>query len=90
MEEYWIVIDNKTGRNICQCADINDVMMMVNFDPHHRSYICKKFILDQVIDVTSTTDKQLPGQLGLSDGNVNILESHKIRLPEGQQKPIEV
>jgi len=43
-----------------------------------------------VINVTSTTDKQLPGQLGLPAGEVDRLESHKIRLPEGHQQPIKV
>jgi hypothetical protein len=46
--------------------------------------------MDQVINVTSTTDKQLPGQLGLPIGKVNTLEPHKIRLPEGQQQPVKV
>jgi hypothetical protein len=46
--------------------------------------------MDQVITVTSTTDKQLPGQLGLPSGKVNTLEPHKIRLPEGQQQPVKV
>jgi hypothetical protein len=90
MNEYWVVTDNRTGRKICQCSDINDALMMVNFAPHHRSYSRRKFIMDQVINVTSTTDKQLPGQLGLPSGKVNILEPHKIRLPEGQQQPVKV
>jgi hypothetical protein len=43
-----------------------------------------------VINVTSTTDKQLPGQLGLPAGKLNTLGPHKIRLPEGQQQPVKV
>jgi hypothetical protein len=65
MNEYWIVKNNRTGRTICHCADINDAMMMVSFDPHNRSYNRHRFLIDQVIDVGSTTDKQLPGQIGL-------------------------
>jgi len=64
MNEYWIV-KNKTGRVIAHCGDINDAIMMVGFDPNHRSYSRHRFIMDQVIDITSTTDKQLPGQIGL-------------------------
>jgi hypothetical protein len=46
--------------------------------------------MEQVINVTSTTDKQLPGQLGLPAGQINQLEPHKIRIPEGQQQPVKV
>jgi hypothetical protein len=88
MNEYWVVTDNRTGKVICHCADINDAIMMVGFDPHYRSYSRHRFIMDQVINVTSTTDKQLPGQLGLPVGQVNQLESQKIKLPEGQGKPV--
>ena len=87
MNDYWIVTNSRTGRVICQCANINDAIMMVNFDPHYRSYSRCRLLLDQIVDVTSTTDKQLPGQIGLPAGKVNQLNSHKIKLPEGQQEP---
>jgi hypothetical protein len=88
MNEYWIVKNNKTGKTICHCADINDAIMMVNFDPHHRSYSRHRFLMDQIIDVSSTVDKQLPGQLGLPSGKVEQLNHQTIKLPEGQQEPI--
>lgn len=88
MNEYWVVTDNRTGRVLAHCGDINDAIMMVNFDPHHRSYSRHRFLMDQVIDISSTTDKQLPGQLGLPPGELNRLEPHKVSLPEGQQEPI--
>jgi hypothetical protein len=90
MNEYWIVTDNKTGRVLAHCGDINDAIMMVSFDPHYRSYSRHRVLMDQVINVTSTTDKQLPGQLGLPAGKLNTLGPHKIRLPEGQQQPVKV
>ena len=60
MNEYWIVTENKTGRVISHCGDINDAIMMVSFDPQNRSYNRHRFIMDQVIDITSTSQKQLP------------------------------
>ena len=90
MNEYWIVTENKTGRVIAHCGDINDAIMMVSFDPANRSYKRNRFIMDQIIDVSSTTDKQLPGQQGLPAGQVNRLEPYNIRLPEGQQQPVKV
>jgi hypothetical protein len=80
MNEYWIVTENRTGRVICHCADINDAIMIVAFDPNHRSYSRQRFIMDQVITVTSTTDKQLPGQIGLP-------AAQDLYIPEGQQEP---
>ena len=87
MNEYWIVTENRTGRVICHCADINDAMMMVGMDSANRSYSRQRFILDQVITVTSTTDKQLPGQIGLPEGKVPVLDIVKEKLPKGQQEP---
>lgn len=88
MNEYWIVTNNKTGRIIAHCGDINDAIMMVGFDPHNRSYSRHRFIMDQVIDITSTTDKQLPGQIGLPAGQVQQLNQHFEKLPEGSQEPV--
>jgi len=87
MNEYWIITNNQTGKIICNCSKLEDAVMMVNFDPYRRSYSKKRLLVDQVIDVTFTTDKQLPGQMGLPAGKVNLLNSYKIRLPEGQQEP---
>ena len=83
MNEYWIVTDNKTGRIIAHCGDINDAIMMVAFESDKRSYSRQRFILDQVITVTSTTDKQLPGQIGLP-------AAQDLYLQEGQGEPVVV
>lgn len=88
MNEYWVVIDNKNGKVIAHCGDINDAIMLVSFDNKNRSYSRRRFILDQVIDITSTTDKQLPGQLGLPSGKISTLNSCREKLPEGQQEPV--
>jgi hypothetical protein len=65
--QYWVVTENRTGRIICNCGNIDDAIMMVSMDSDNRSYSQKRFILDQVIDITSSTDKQLTGQLGLPE-----------------------
>jgi hypothetical protein len=81
MNEYWIVTNNKTGKIIAHCGDINDAIMMVTFDPNHRSYSRHRFIMDQVIDITSTTDKQLPGQIGLP-------VAQDLYISQGQGEPV--
>ena len=60
MNEYWIVTENRSGKVIAHCGDINDAIMMVGLDPNHRSYSRHRFIMDQVIDITSTSQKKLP------------------------------
>ena len=78
MYDYWVVTDKTTGRVICHCAAETDALMMVSFDKDKRTYRKQRFIMDQVIDITSETDKQLPGQQGLPAG--------KIRLEDAQQQ----
>jgi hypothetical protein len=88
MNEYWIVIENRTGRVIAHCGDINDAIMLVSFAPNKRSYSRHRFLMDQVIDITFTTDKQLPGNQGLPAGNVNKINPEIIRLNEGEGQPV--
>ena len=90
MNEYWVVTENRTGKIIAHCGDINDALMMVSFDPHNRSYNRHRFIMDQVIDITSTTDKQLPGQIGLPVGKVEQLNSYKEKLPYSTSEPVTI
>jgi hypothetical protein len=91
MNEYWIVTENMTGRIIAHCGDINDAIMMVAFDSSNRSYSRQRFILDQVITVTSTTDKQLPGQIGLPSAKEQLppIElQQQVWLPEDREEPV--
>ena len=93
MNEYWVVTENKTGRIIAHCGEINDAIMMVAFDSQNRTYSRHRFLMDQVITVTSTTDKQLPGQIGLpaAQEELPFVElQQQIWLPEGQQEPVRV
>jgi len=78
MHENYSVINLNTGERIADCATLEDAKMMVSFSPANRAYRKNRFIVDQVIDITSTTDKQLPGQQGLP--------AAKIRLEDAQQQ----
>jgi len=67
--------------------------MMVAFDSANRSYSRQRFILDQVITVTSTTDKQLPGQIGLPSAKEQLppIElQQQVWLPEDQKEPVKI
>jgi hypothetical protein len=90
MYDYWVVIEKRTGRVIAHCGEEKDAQMLFQFDPDKRSYRKQKFIMDQVITVTSTTDKQLPGQQGLPAAKEELppIEiQQQVWLPESQVMP---
>jgi len=57
-EDYFSVIEIKTGRKICDCADELDALMMVSFNPQNRTITRNQFLMGQVVDVE--IPKQLP------------------------------
>ena len=91
MYDYWVVTDKTTGRVLAHCGEEADALMMISFDPDKRTYRKQKFIMDQVITVTSTVDKQLPGQQGLPAEKEELPPvdlQQQVWLPEGQGVPI--
>ena len=97
-EDYFSVIDRRTGRKIVDCAEYSDAMMMFDIDPHNRQITRNKFLMDQVVDVvmpkalpTSEIVVNMDGGVGGSwrvettTGNGPGLP--QIKLPEGQQEP---
>lgn len=90
MNEYYSVINLSTGEKILDCALLEDAQMIVNLNPTNRGYRKNKFILDQVIDVTLITDKQLPGQQGLPAAKEELPHielQQQVWLPERQEIP---
>jgi hypothetical protein len=98
-EEYFSVIDRRTGRKIVDCAEYSDAMMMFDIDPHNRQITRNKFLMGQVVDVvmpkalpTSEIVVNMDGGVGGSwrvettTGNGPGLP--QIKLPEGQQEPV--
>ena len=98
-EDYFSVIDRRTGRKIVDCAEYSDAMMMFDIDPHNRQITRNKFLMDQVVDVvmpkalpTSEIVVNMDGGVGGSwrvettTGNGPGLP--QIKLPEGQQEPV--
>jgi hypothetical protein len=68
--EPYIIFDSLTGREICQCASWTDTLLMISFDPDHRQWKKRKYVLDQVVDVPAEVlpaDKQLKAQKILPD-----------------------
>ena len=90
MYDYWVVTEKSTGKVIAHCGEEKDAQMLFAFDPNNRSYRKQRFIMDQVIDVTSTYDKQLTGQIGLPCGEVGHLKEFRVKLPEGEGLPVNI
>ena len=98
-EDYFSVIETKTGRKILDCGEEQDALAMVAFDPANRSILRNKFLMGQVIDIVMP--KALPtNQIAIDPKpyqdhqdqwiveKINRLP--QIKLPEGQQEPVVV
>jgi len=98
-EDYFSVIETRTGRKILDCGEESDAQAMVAFDPANRTYIRNKFLMGQVIDVV------MPKALPTNEIAINtkpyqehqdewmvekINQLPQIKLPEGQQEPFRV
>ena len=96
-EDYFSVIETKTGRKIADCGEEVDALIMVSFDPQNRTITRNKFMMGQVIDIEMP--KALPtNQIAI---NTEPYKQHQeewmveklnqlpqIKLPEGQGIPV--
>ena len=95
-EDYFSVIDKKTGRKIVDCGEEIDAISMVSFDPENRTITRNQFLMGQVIDV------EMPKALPTNEISINpkpyqdhrdawmvekINQLPQIKLPERQQEP---
>lgn len=100
-EEYFSVIDKRTGRKIVDCGDKEDALMMVSFDPQNRTIATNKMLMGPVVDI------EMPKALPTSEivgGTGSSYESEvpkgvngpgpaalpQIKLPERQQEPVKI
>ena len=98
-EDYFSVIDRRTGRKIVDCAEYSDAMMMFDIDPHNRQITRNKFLMGQVVDVvmpkslpTSEIVVNMDGGVGDGSWRVETTTGNgpglpQIKLPERQQEP---
>lgn len=99
-EEYFSVINKNTGKKIVDCADREDALLMVSFDPQNRTITTNKMLMGPVVDI------EMPKALPTSNIVVNMNDGvggswrveeatgngpdalPQIKLPEGQQEPV--
>lgn len=96
-QDYFSVLDKKTGKKLLDCGDEMDAIAMVSMDPQNRTYTRNKFLMGPVVDVD--TPKSLPtneivvNMDGGVGGSWEVREPEKlpqIKLPEGQGQPVKV
>ena len=88
-QEYWTVY-TPDGRKYADCGWEKDALSLCAKVPG-RTYRKNKYLQYPVIDVTATTDNQLPGQQGLPAAKVQIDDTGRIKiqtLPESDYTPI--
>jgi len=96
-EDYFSVIDKKTGKKLLDCGDETDALAMVSMDPQNRTYTRNKFLMGQVVDVeipkALPTNEIVVNMDGGVGGSWEVREPEKlpqIKLPEGQGEPVRV
>lgn len=88
-EDYYSVINKNTGKKIVDCAQQEDALLMVSFDPQNRTITTNKFLMGQVVDIVMP--KILP-TTNIAVSNVREYAPRQeqlpqIKLPDRQQEP---
>jgi hypothetical protein len=96
-EDYYSVLDKKTGKKLLDCGDESDALAMVAFDPENRTYTRNKFLMGQVIDIQipkalPTTNLTVSNvkENGCTTRKKQLKDAGPIKLPEGQGEPVKV
>jgi len=96
-EEYFSVLDKKTGRKLLDCGDELDALAMVAMDPQNRTYTRNQFLMGQVVDVqmpkalpTSEIVVNMDGGVGGSWEVRDPAPLPQIKLPDRQADPVKV
>jgi hypothetical protein len=96
-EEYFSVLNKKTGKKLLDCGDEQDALQMVSMDPENRTYTRNKFLMGPVVDVeipkALPTNEIVVNMDGGVGGSWDVREPEKlpqIKLPEGQGEPVVV
>lgn len=96
-EDYFSVINKKTGKKILDCGEELDALSMVALDPQNRTYTRNKFLMGPVVDIeipkALPTNEIVVNMDGGVGGSWEVKEPEKlpqIKLPESQAEPVRV
>jgi len=89
-EDYFSVIDTRTGRKICDCADEIDALMMVSFDSQNRTITRNQFLMGQVVDIQMPKALPTTEVVPVKKQQPKKLKQHQNKLPESELEPVKV
>jgi hypothetical protein len=100
-EDYFSVIETRTGRKIADCGEEQDALALVALDSANRTITRNKFLMGPVIDIEMPkalpTTEIVQGAVGSSweppistGGNAGGGLLPQIKLPDRQQEPFVV
>jgi hypothetical protein len=96
-DEYFSVLDKKTGRKLLDCGDEQDALAMVAFDPQNRTITRNKFLMGPVVDIeipkalpTSNVVASNVKENGCAPRREQLEDVGLIQLPQGQGEPVVV
>jgi hypothetical protein len=96
-EEYFSVINKKTGKKILDCGQEEDALAMVDMDPHNRTYTRNKFLMGPVVDIdmpkSLPTNEVVVNMDGGVGGSWEVrepkqLKEGKLKLMESELEPL--
>ena len=90
-EDYYSVVDRRSGRKIADCGTEGDALVLVGFDPVNRVVIRNQFLMGQVVDVvpqkTLPTSAVVVGEKQCDRVEIDFEGGCK-RLEQGVGKPV--
>jgi hypothetical protein len=93
-EDYFSVIDTRTGRKIVDCGNEVDALVMVSFDPQNRTITKNKFMMGQVVDIEMPKALPTTEIVAVHDVPAEKFDEYwdnllpQIKLPEDQRIPV--
>jgi len=87
-EDYFSVIDKRTGKKIVDCGEELDALLMVSYDPKNRTITRNQFLMGQVVDIE--IPKQLPTNeiVQVKKPQPKKLKEFQNKLPESELQPL--
>jgi len=94
-EDYFSVIETKTGRKIVDCGEEADALMMVALDPQNRTITRNKFMMGPVVDIeipkalpTTNISATIAKENGCAPRKKQLPDAGPLKLPEDQRVPV--
>jgi hypothetical protein len=92
-EDYYSVVDKRSGRKIADCGTEEDALVLVGFDLVNRVVVRNHLLMGQVVDVvpqkTLPTSAVVVGEKQCDRVGIGFEEDCK-RLEQGVGKPVVV